>query len=173
MSEDAPKLEAKTEEPKPDTNTTERNTDVEATEPQPKAAPSTPEAKADKPKPDAKAAEPKPEAQAAKPRREFRNKIIFALAIIGVLAALVAAYIFGMERKAQPPVFTPVNSPYESAIYANGMVESDQPSGENINVFPEVSGPITNVLLQEGQECRPAPRSSPSTIPCRERPRSS
>jgi HlyD family secretion protein len=50
---------------------------------------------------------------------------------------LVAAYIFGMERKAQPPVFKPVSNPYESAIYANGMIESDLPSGENINIFPK------------------------------------
>ena len=82
----------------------------------------------------------------------YRNRIIFTLSIIGVLAALVAAYIFGMERKAQPPVFKPVSSPYESAIYANGIIESDQPSGENINIFPEVSGPITKVLVHEGQQ---------------------
>ena len=56
-----------------------------------------------------------------------------------------------MERKAQPPVFKPVSSPYESAIYANGIIESDQPSGENVNIYPEVSGPITKVLVREGQ----------------------
>ena len=80
----------------------------------------------------------------------MRNKIIFALSIIGVLAGLVAAYIFGIERKAQPPVFKPVSSPYESAIYANGIIESDQSSGSNINIYPEVSGPITQVLVQRG-----------------------
>jgi len=65
---------------------------------------------------------------------------------------LVAAYIFGMERKAQPPVFNPVSSPHDSAIFANGIVESDQPNGANININPEVSGPITKVLVQEGQQ---------------------
>ena len=48
-------------------------------------------------------------------------------------------------------MFKPVSSPYDSAIYANGIIESDQPSGENINIFPEVSGPITQVLVREGQ----------------------
>ena len=43
-----------------------------------------------------------------------------------MLVALVAAYLFGIERKAQPPVFTPVSSPYASAIYANGIVESNE-----------------------------------------------
>jgi hypothetical protein len=82
----------------------------------------------------------------------LRNKIIFSLSIIGVGAALIAAYIFGMERKAQPPVFKPVSSPFDNAIYANGIIESDQPSGANINIYPEVSGPITQVLVREGQQ---------------------
>jgi HlyD family secretion protein len=96
--------------------------------------------------------EPKPEAKLTQSKRDVRNKIIFALSIIGILAGLVAAHIFGIRRKAQPPVFAPVSSPYESAIYANGIIESDQSSGENINIFPEVSGPITEVLVREGQE---------------------
>jgi HlyD family secretion protein len=68
------------------------------------------------------------------------------------LAGLVAAFIFGIERKAQPPVFKPVSNPYESAIYANGIIESDQSSGAGINIYPEVSGPITRVLVREGQQ---------------------
>jgi HlyD family secretion protein len=86
------------------------------------------------------------------PKRKVGNMVIFTIAAIGILAGLIAAYIFGMERKAQPPVFQPVSNPYASAIYANGMIESDLPSGENINIFPEVSGPITQVFVQEGQQ---------------------
>ena len=83
----------------------------------------------------------------------MKNKIIFGLSIIGVLAGLVGAYIFGIQRKAQPPVFKPVSSPYDSAIYANGIIESDQSSGANINIYPdEATGPITQVLVHEGQE---------------------
>jgi HlyD family secretion protein len=152
MNADEPKPEVKADEPKPEADAAKPQPDAKTAEPKPDAKTAEPQSKAAPSKPEAKTDEPKPEAQAAKPKREFRNKIIFALAITGVLAALVAAYIFGMQRKAQPPVFTPVNSPYESAIYANGMVESDQPSGENTNIFPEVSGPITKVLVQEGQE---------------------
>ena len=102
--------------------------------------------------PEVKTAKSVPKAKAAKPRHEVRNKIIFALSIIGVLAGLVAAFIFGIERKAQPPVFRPVSNPYESAIYANGIIESDQSSGAGINIYPEVSGPITRVLVREGQQ---------------------
>ena len=81
----------------------------------------------------------------------MRNKIIFALSILGIVAGLVAAYIFGIERKAQAPVFKPASSPYESAIYANGIIESEQSSASNINIYPDVSGWITRVLVHEGQ----------------------
>ena len=81
----------------------------------------------------------------------MRNKIIFTLSIIGILAGLVSAYIFGIQKKAQSPVFAPTSSPYDSAIYSNGMIESDQQAGENVNIFPEVSGPITQIAVHEGQ----------------------
>ena len=140
-----PKPEAKAVEPKPEVTATEPKPDAKAVEPKP-------DAKAVEPKPDAKAVEPTSDAKTAKPKTEFRNKIIFTVSILGVLAALVAAYLMGMQRKAQPPVFKPVSNPYDSAIYANGIIESDQPSGENVNIYPEVSGPITQVLAREGQQ---------------------
>ena len=81
----------------------------------------------DEPKPEVKAADPKPEPPESKPEAKLDetkngtkapapkttvgNKIIFAVAALGILAGLVAAYIFGMERKAQPPVFKPVSNP--------------------------------------------------------------
>jgi HlyD family secretion protein len=79
------------------------------------------------------------------------NKIIFTLSLIGVLSGLFAAYLFSLERKAQPPVFKPVSNPYKAAIYANGIIESEQAGGANINIYPEVSGPIVQVLVHEGQ----------------------
>ena len=108
-------------------------------------------------KPGAKAAAPgtvvlKPDAQVPKAKPEYRNNIIFGLAILGLIGALIAAYLFGVQRKPQPPVFAPVSSPYDSAIFANGIIESDQSSGSNINIYPEVSGPVTKVFVHEGQE---------------------
>jgi HlyD family secretion protein len=75
-----------------------------------------------------------------------------ALAVAGMLLGLVGAYIFGISRKPQPPVFQPVSSPFPTAIYASGIIESDQGSGSNINIYPEVSGRITQVLVKEGQQ---------------------
>jgi HlyD family secretion protein len=100
---------------------------------------------------DAKTPAPATRVKVVKSRRDLGNKVIFFLAAAGFLAGLVAAYLFSVVRKAQPPVFTPVSSPYSTAIYANGIIESDQSSGSNINVYPEVSGPITQVLAHEGQ----------------------
>jgi HlyD family secretion protein len=119
----------------------------------------TPEIKEPDPKPDAIPSKPEIKsavsAAATKPSKrkpEFRNKIIFTLSITGILAGLAAAFIFGLARKAQPPVFKPASSPYESAIFANGIIESDLPNGVNININSEVSGPITQVLVKEGQK---------------------
>jgi len=141
-----PRPEAKVAGPKPDAKA------VELTKSDSKAADSTPKAPATDPKPDAKAAEPaKPGTVVNKAKPEIRNKLIIAASIMGVLAALIAAYLFGVERKAQPPAFAPVSSPYDSAIYANGIIESDQPNGSNVYIYPEVPGPITHVLVHEGQ----------------------
>ena len=84
----------------------------------------------------------------------MRNKIIFSLSIFGILAGIIAAYLFGIERKAQPPAFAPISNPYDTAIYANGIIESDQAGGSNITVFPEVAGQIKSVLVQEGQSVK-------------------
>jgi HlyD family secretion protein len=134
-------------------NENEPKNEIKATDPmlEAKTEKLKPEAKVDKLEAKPKTDEPKVETKVATPKPEFRNTIIFALSIIGILAGLIGAYIFGIQRKAQPPVFAPVSNPYTSGIYANGIVESYQPSGENINIFPEVSGPIVKVWVKEGQ----------------------
>jgi len=150
----AAKSEVKADESKPEVKPApnpeakvEPKTEVK---PEPKAG-SKPKAEAET-KPEAKADVTKSTAKVAATKMTVGNKIIFTIAFIGILAGFVAAYIFGMERKAQPPVFKPVSNPFETAIYANGMIESEQPNGANINIFPEVSGPITQVLVHEGQQ---------------------
>ena len=69
----------------------------------------------------------------------MRNKIIIGLFILGILVGLVSAYMFSIERKAQGPVFPPISSPYQSAIYSNGIIESDQqaaPISISTQMFP-------------------------------------
>ena len=140
--------------PAPDANATAPKPPPAATQPKPDPRTLGPGADAGGPKfPAAKTpADAKTEIKPTKPKLEMRNNIIFGLSILGVLAALVAAYFFGKERKAQPPAFAPVSSPYAFSIFANGIIESDQSNGSNINIYPEVSGPVTSVPVHEGQQ---------------------
>jgi len=80
----------------------------------------------------------------------MRNKILFVLAAIGIAMGLYSAHIYSQQPPAQPPVFNPAPNPYADGIYASGIIESFQSQGENINIYPEVSGPITKILVAEG-----------------------
>ena len=81
----------------------------------------------------------------------MRNKVLLALAVFGIVAGLVSAFLYGVERKPKPPVFNPAPNPYAQGIYANGIVESYQTHGENINIYPEVAGTVISILVTEGQ----------------------
>jgi HlyD family secretion protein len=80
-----------------------------------------------------------------------RNKLIFILAAVGLALGLFATWYFSLKHPPQPPAFTPASNPYGKGIYADGIVESFLGSGQNISIFPEVSGPITKALVVEGQ----------------------
>ena len=80
----------------------------------------------------------------------MRSRVLFIVSAIGLMLALVSAYISSRQPSAQAPVFNPAANPYAKGIYADGIVESVQEQGENINIYPEVSGPITQVLVGEG-----------------------
>jgi len=84
----------------------------------------------------------------------MKNKVLFVLSVVGILAGSAAAYYFSITRPALPPVFSPASDPYVSGIYAEGIVESVQTSGENINTYPEVAGIVKEILVAEGQEVR-------------------
>ena len=84
----------------------------------------------------------------------MRNKFLFALAVVGMLAGLISAYFFGIQHKPQPPAFKPASNPFEKGIYANGIIESYQESGSNINLYPEVAGPVVRIMVSEGQQVK-------------------
>jgi len=81
----------------------------------------------------------------------MRNKIIFALVGVGVLLALASAYVYARPPKPQSPVFQPASNPYAQGIFANGIIESYQAHGENINIYPDVSGTVREILVAEGE----------------------
>jgi HlyD family secretion protein len=88
---------------------------------------------------------------ASKKEVPVRNKVIFILAFVGLLIGVVSAYIFGIEKKPQPPAFNPASNPYAKGIYANGIIESYQANGANVNIYPEVPGTIKKITVPEGE----------------------
>jgi len=89
---------------------------------------------------------------AKKPASPSRNIVILAAA--GVVLAIIVAFLLNRPVKPLPPAFQPAANPYAQAIFANGIIESDQASGENVNIFPEVSGPVTATFVREGERVR-------------------
>ncbi len=73
---------------------------------------------------------------------------------MGILIGLVSAYIYGVEKKPLPPAFSPASNPYAKGIYANGIIESYQSHGANINIYPEVPGIVIKLPVVEGQSIR-------------------
>jgi HlyD family secretion protein len=78
-------------------------------------------------------------------------KIVFILAGLGLAGGLVSAVVSSQKQPAQPPAFEPASNPYADGIFANGIVESDQPHGSNVNLYPEVSGTVVAVPVRAGQ----------------------
>ncbi len=83
-----------------------------------------------------------------------RPRIELVLAFLGLTAGLTGAYIYGLHAAPQAPAFNPAANPYAKGIYAEGIVESYQNNGEDINIFPNISGTIIDVPVHEGQWVR-------------------
>jgi HlyD family secretion protein len=84
----------------------------------------------------------------------MKNKLLFIASAVGLLVGVLSAYVFGQQPSALPPAYNPAANPYAHGIYSEGMVESAQTQGVNINIYPEVTGPITGVFVSEGQFVR-------------------
>ena len=84
----------------------------------------------------------------------MRLRVELLLAFLGLTAGLIGAYIYGLHAAPQAPAFNPAANPYAKGIYAEGIVESYQNNGENINIYPEVPGSIIEIPVHEGQSVR-------------------
>jgi len=84
----------------------------------------------------------------------MKPRIELLLAFLGLTAGLVGAYIYGLHVAPQAPAFNPAANPYAKGVYAEGIVESYQNNGENINIYPEVPGRIVNIPVHEGQSVK-------------------
>lgn len=84
----------------------------------------------------------------------MRPRIELLLALLGLIAGLFGAYVYGLHAAPQAPAFNPAANPYAKGIYAEGIVESYQNNGENINLYPEVPGTIVEIPVYEGEFVR-------------------
>lgn len=84
----------------------------------------------------------------------MRPRIEVLLAFLGLTAGLIGAYVYGLHAAPQPPAFNPAANPYAKGVYAEGIVESYQNNGANINIYPEVPGTIVEIPVREGQTVR-------------------
>jgi len=82
------------------------------------------------------------------------RKLVFVLSGLGLVAGLALAYLSGITKPPLPPAFPPAKNPYPNGIYANGILESDQASGENLNIYPEVPGTVKHIAVSEGQQVK-------------------
>nr|WP_256669402.1 biotin/lipoyl-binding protein [Pseudomonas sp. MN1F] len=64
---------------------------------------------------------------------------------------MIAAFLFARTPRPLPPAFPPASSSFQAAIYANGIIESEQAGGSDIVIFPQVAAPVTRILVHEGQ----------------------
>ena len=78
--------------------------------------------------------------------------ILYVVAVVGLIGGGLVAYVGARTPAALPPAFNPAANPYKNGVYASGILESEQTSGQNINVYPEVSGTVKEILVKEGQE---------------------
>jgi len=84
----------------------------------------------------------------------MKKKIVFIISSVGIVAGIAGAILSGISEPPLPPAFNPAASPYPSAIYAEGIIESAQTSGENINIYPEIAGTVKAILVSEGQQVK-------------------
>jgi len=83
----------------------------------------------------------------------MKTRLLFIIAILGLLAGAVSVYVYTVKVKPQPPLAINYN-PYDTGIYATGIIESFQTNGSNVNIYPEVAGKVVKIFALDGQNVK-------------------
>ncbi len=79
----------------------------------------------------------------------MRQRLLFGIALLGIVAGLVSAYVYHRALPIQAPLQVTRN-PYASGIYAEGIIQSEQRTGDDVNVYPEVAGSVLRIYVHPG-----------------------
>lgn len=83
----------------------------------------------------------------------MKTENIFKFASAGIIITMISVFFYNKHIKAQEPISVSYN-PYESGVYATGIVETFQKNGSNINKFPSVAGRIIEVKVSDGSSVK-------------------
>lgn len=75
------------------------------------------------------------------------------IAILGVLIGIISAVIYNERANPLSPVAVSYN-PYETGIYATGIIESFQVNGSDVSIYPEVAGRIIRIFVKNGDNIK-------------------
>lgn len=78
---------------------------------------------------------------------------LFLLAGLGIVAGAVSVYVYRERINIQPPL-SQIANPYSDGIYASGIIEGLQPSGQNVSLYPEIAGTVAQIFVQEGERVK-------------------
>src|SRR5260221_11190950 len=81
-------------------------------------------------------------------------KGLMGLAIFGIALGIISVVVYNQSLPTLPPLSISYN-PYKSGVYAQGIIESDEATGFDVNIFPEVAGTVVQVFVHEGQRLNP------------------
>jgi HlyD family secretion protein len=83
----------------------------------------------------------------------MKTNKLFMIASGGILFGVISVFIYNKHLKPIDPLSVSFN-PYEQGVYASGIVESFQRNGSNVNLYPSVSGRVTEILVIDGESVK-------------------
>ena len=86
---------------------------------------------------------------------KLKNKLLPALAIIGLTIAVVVAIQAGKKRPPAQPIAQPAQAPFKSYIGGAGIIEA---SSNNINIGTSLPGLVKAVYVKVGDKLAPGDR---------------
>lgn len=81
----------------------------------------------------------------------MKKKILFVLAIIGIVFGIYRVMVMSRAQPQPPPLYKPAASPFSTSVSASGIIEALE---ENIQVQPQVAGLVDKIMVSRGQRVR-------------------